>query len=118
LGKWNEFSDYIVYFFMEMLDNHLASENNEKTSPLFDILQYGESIITEETIARLIDILAYHLSFDVRVNALKLFNRMVLWGDVEALLVINFTENIETIIKAFWQVHGEKSIEEGRHIYP
>ena len=84
----------MVYFFMEMLDAYLASENSDKISPFFDILQYGESIITEETIARLIDILAYHLSFDVRIKALKLYDRLILWGDVEALLVINFTENI------------------------
>lgn len=81
-------------------------------------MQYGESNITEETIARLIDIIAYHLSFDIRIKALRLLDRMVLWGDVEALLVINYTENTESIIKAFWQVRGEKSLEEGKHIYP
>jgi hypothetical protein len=55
------------------------------------MLQYGESIVTEEAIARLIDILAYHLNFDIRIKALRLFDRMILSGDVEALLVINFT---------------------------
>jgi hypothetical protein len=118
LGKWAEYADSLIYFFMEILDGYLGSDSAERSQPLLDILQYGESIITEETIARLIDIMAYHLSFDVRVKALRLFDRLILWGDVEALLVANFTENIESIIKAFWQVRGERSLDEGRHIYP
>lgn len=48
---------------------------------------------------------------------MKLFDRMILWGDVEALLVVNFTENVEGIIKALWKVRGEVALEEGRHIY-
>lgn len=103
---------------MEMQESYLGNEFADKCGPLFDMLQYGEPSITEESIARLIDIIAYHSNFDIRIKALKLFDRMIAWGDVEALLVANFTENIETIIKIVFQVQGERAIEEGRHIYP
>ena len=108
----------MIYYFIERLDEYLSSDRPDQPSPFCEMLQYGESSITGETIARLIDILTHHLSFEIRVRALKLFDKLILWGDVEALLVINFTENVELIIRAFWAVKGEESLEEGRSIYP
>lgn len=43
---------------------------------------------------------------------------MVLWGDVEALLVLNFTDHLEQVIEAVCEVRGELSLEEGRFLCP
>jgi len=43
---------------------------------------------------------------------------LILWGDVEALLVVNFTEHIQLVIRNILYVNGEASLEEGMKIYP
>jgi len=43
---------------------------------------------------------------------------MVLWGDVEALLALNFTDHLEQIVKAVCEVKGDLSLDEGRFFCP
>ncbi len=104
------------------MESYLASfaPIPEKPTPflLFESLHYGEILVTSEVIARLVEIMANHQNFSIRIQALRLLDRMVLWGDVEALLVLNFTDHLEQIIKAVCEIRGEVSLEEGSFIYP
>ena len=88
----------------------------DKTTPniLLETLHYGETLISSEIIARLVEIMANHQNFTIRIQALRLLDKMVLWGDVEALLVLNFTDHLEQIVKAVCEIRGEISLEEGR----
>lgn len=80
------------------MESYLASFTPipEKLSPflLFEALHYGEALVSSEIIARLVEIMTNHLNFSIRIQALRLMDRMVLWGDVEALLVLNFTDHL------------------------
>ena len=41
----------------------------------------------------------------------------MLWGDIEALLAINYTEHIQLVIKNIWIVNGQNGLIHGRDIY-
>jgi hypothetical protein len=45
--KWEAYEDLIIYFFMEQLETYLVNDNSDKKFVIFDILQYGESIVTQ-----------------------------------------------------------------------
>lgn len=62
--------------------------------------------------------MTYNPNFKIRARALELLDKFILWGDVEALLVVNFTEHVQTIVKTIWKVKGELSIDYGKNIYP
>lgn len=98
LGQWPDFELSLIYFFTELLEAYLASfaPIPDKPAPylLLEALHYGEALASSEIIARLVEIIANHLNFTIRIQALRLLDRMVLWGDVEALLVLNFTDHL------------------------
>lgn len=39
-----------------------------------------------------------------------MFDSFILWGDVEALLLANYSEGIETVIRSVWGVEGQLGI--------
>ena len=64
------------------------------------------------------EIIASHESFTIRLRALKLFDSFILWGDIEALLVVNYTEHIQLVVRSIWNIEGQKGLQAGRDIYP
>ena len=83
-----------------------------------ETLKYGEPTITSEIIARLADVIAHSEDFKIRSRALRLFVSLILWGDIEALLVANYGDHVQLVTQSFWGVEGHKSLDAGRHIYP
>ena len=49
--------------------------------------------------------MAYHTDFEVRTKALRVINNLIRWGDLEALLVVNFTGYVQTIVQLLWKDH-------------
>ena len=51
------------------------------------------------------EVLSYHKNFTVRRLALQLIGEFLLWGDLEALLIINFTEYLSMIANRVVEAH-------------
>jgi len=56
------------------------------------LVRVGDVYLSSEALARSAEVMCFHKYFSVRINALQLLSEFVFWGDLEALLLINYTE--------------------------
>jgi hypothetical protein len=108
----------LLQFFIQNLDSYLDTGFEKQQISFLEVLRYGEPSITSEVIARLAEVIAYCEHFNIRTRALKLIDSFILWGDVEALLVVNYTEHAQLVIKSIWNVEGHNNLDAGKFIYP
>jgi hypothetical protein len=69
----------------------------------------GDVYLSSEALARLAEILCFHRHFAIRKNALELISELVFWGDLEALLLLNYTNYFETIASGLLEAQRRKS---------
>ena len=107
LEHWTDYEDSLVVLFTNLLDHYLRTGIEvQSTISFLDTLKYGEGSITSETIARVADVISYSQSFEIRLRGLRVLDSLILWGDIEAVLVVNYTEHIQLVVKNFWMVRG------------
>lgn len=55
--------------------------------------------------------------FRVKSRALQLLNELILWGDIEAVITVNYTEYFEKVFREVMKVDGAKGVKKGEGIY-
>lgn len=83
---------YIDFFMLQMEQYLLTSTRTSHFNWFRGLSREGDVYLTSEALARLGDIFCFHKNFIVKRNSLQLISEMIFWGDLEGLLMINFTE--------------------------
>ena len=67
------------------------------------MLKHGSYHINFDVLALCVDVLETNDNLIQKTNALHLISEMISWGDIEALLLVNYSGLIENIILAMYQ---------------
>jgi hypothetical protein len=81
------------------------------------LLKNNDSWLTSEIIGSLSDALEDD-NFTVRRHALGLLNELFVWGDVEAIMIVNEGEAVERVYERILEVKGSSDLGRGAQIYP
>jgi hypothetical protein len=99
-----------IDFFMQQMEQFLITNTKNTYFHWFKSLsKEGEVYLTSEALARLADIFCFHKLFTIKKNALHLISEMLFFGDLEALLLVNFTEYFSIIGSRVIEAHRRKS---------
>ena len=61
--------------------------------------------------------MTFHTDYEVRSRALKIMSKLIRWGDIEALLVVNFTDHVQVIAQSLWKEHFYPSEDAQSYFY-
>ena len=77
-----------------------------------------DNYLTSPLVKFIFEILGNSNNFYEKKLCLNVLSDLVRWGDIEAYLIIIYSDVIENIVYRVSEIRGDKSFEEGRKIYP
>lgn len=99
-----------IDYFMHQLEYHLLQNATSRPFEWLKLLwKEGNVYLTSESISRLAEILCFHNNFRIKRMALQLIGEMVVWGELEALLLANYTEYFKTIAEKIMESKARES---------
>ena len=105
-------------FFKGKVENYLLSGARLREAIDFRrLLKNGDSWLSSELLGCLNDALGDE-NFKVRRHALGLLNELFVWGDMEAIMIVNEGEAVEAVFERILEVKGSSDIGRGAQIYP
>ena len=69
--------------------------------------------MTSEAIARLAEIVDFVEDISIKNKALTIINEFILWGDIEAVITVNYTDYFQNIFKEILKIEGFKGLKKG-----
>ena len=98
MGKTAEIIESGPKSIVNLKDGKVNEKCNLKT-----MLKNGSYHINFDVLALCVDILETNDNIAQKANALHLISEMISWGDVEALLLVNYSGLIENIVVTIYQ---------------
>jgi hypothetical protein len=87
---------------MKKLEDFIFNSKANRAGEALDfklLFKKGDAYLTSEAVARLAEIIDFTDEFNIKAKALALLNQLILWGDVEAVITVNYTEYFDKIFR-------------------
>ncbi len=105
-------------FFYEKLEHTIRTGyNSQRGLDYTDLIRLGDYYLSFQFNRICLETIGTDSSFRYRKNALVLLYHFTIWGDAEAIILINHDASIAAICKAIGQVDGHSGLKAGRNIY-